>query len=539
MKTRSNIFANIPGVMAVFLAALLLSGCYTQFSQAGQPENQAYYEAYPEESGAYESESYPGQPESQLESPGYAVAYYDDYPEDNGYREDEPDRIIINKYYIYDQPFGVYYNPPVYDPDPYVSISLHFFSGYRYGYYSPIYGYPPHYWHPRHSRHWRMAYHYPAYFDFGFYFTWGYWDPWYATIYYPPVVILAPPYYPPYYPGWCPPFYDPWYSGHHGHHGGHHSNPGYGNDPWPTGPRDWGRRDPVVVGNGGRPGAPGSGSHGGSNSGGSNSGGSNLKSPQRGTIQAAGPATESQRSPRNPSSGQNPGLVNSGTRENDRRRETIVREPVKTPEKKNPRKELGAANAATPPQESAAGSRFNAQPQERRPAQPSAGNTNNSRNGQQAGQQPPAHQWSAPLEPPKPVSQPAAPIRSNDSGSSNGSLRQPAAPQRNSENNSNSSFRTENKSSSNSSSPGGSNSYQPQPSRSTQNSSAPAYRSQPAPPRSSGNSSVQQTPQRSGGNSSVQQPAARSASGKSEGKESSSQKSSNNAAKSSDRAKRR
>ncbi len=498
MKTRLHIFANTPAVMAALLAALLLSGCYTQFSPAGQPENQAYYEAYPEESGAYENDYYENEP---LESPGYAATYEE---EDSGYRENEPDRVIINKYYIYDQPFGVYYNPPVYDPDPYVSASFHFVSGYSYGYYSGVYGYPSYYWYPH---HWRVGYYYPAYWDFGFYFSWGYWDPWYATIYYPPVVILVPPYYP--YPGWCPPYYDPWYSGHHG---GHHSDPGYGNDPWPTGPRDWGRRDPVVAGNSGRPGSPGSGSNSGS------SGGSNLRSPEKGSIQVAGPSTVSQRSPRNPSSGQHAGLVNSGSAQKERRRETTVsREPARTREKKNPRKELGGVSAT--PAETTSGSRFTTQPQERQPAQPSAGNTNNSRNGQQT----PAYRWSEPLEAPKPVSQPETRTRSNDSGSSNGSLRQPAAPQRNSGNNGNSSPRTENRSSNNGSSRSGGSSYQPQPSRSTDRSSgAPSYRSQPAP--------------RSGGNSSVQQAPARPASGKSE---SSSQKPSRSASGSSERGKKR
>lgn len=508
MKTRLNIFANTPAAMAALLASLLLSGCYTQFSRAGQPEDQAYYEAYPEESGAYENDSYENEP---LESPGYAAAY----EEESGYRENEPDRVIINKYYVYDEAFGVYYNPPVYDPDPYVSVSFHFSSGYSYGYYSGVYGYPSYYWYPH---HWRVGYYYPAYWDFGFYFSWGYWDPWYATIYYPPVVILVPPYYP--YPGWCPPYYDPWYSGHHGHHGGHHSDPGYGNDPWPTGPRDWGRRDPVVAGNSGRPGSPGAGSHGGSNN-----GGGNLKSPQRGAIQVAGPSTQSQRSPRNPSSGQHPGVVNSGNAQKERRRETTgTREPVNTPAKKNPRRELGTTNAAAPSHENTAGSRFNTQSQERRPAQPAAGNGNNSRNNQQAGQQTPAYRWSQPLEAPKPVSQPETRSRSNDSGSSNGALRQPAAPQRNSENsNSNSSSRTENRSSNNGSSRSGSSSYQPQPSRSAErSSSAPSYRSQPAP-RSTGSSSVRQAP-------------ARPASGKSE---SGSQKPSRSNSGSSDRAKKR
>lgn len=520
MKTRLNIFTNTAVIMAAFLLALLLSGCYTQFNRPGLSENQAYSESYPVESDAYENSSYENEP---LESPGYAVEYYE---ADGGYREDEPDRVIINKYYIYDQPFGVYYNPPFYDSDPYISLSFHFFSGYRHGYYVPVYGYPPHYWPPRHFRYWRMAYHYPAYFDFGFYFSWGYWDPWYATIYYPPVVILLPPYYP--YPGWCPPYYDPWYSGYHGHHGGHDAGSGY--DPWPTGPRDWGRRDPVVAGNSGRPGSSGAGSHGGSNH-----SGSNLNTPKRGSIQVAAPSTVSQRSPRNPSSGQNPGLVNSGTRENERRRETSgVREPVTPPVKKNPRKELGAVNAAALPQEGASGSRFIAPPQGRQPAQPAAGSGNNSRNGQQ----PPAQHWSAPLETPQAVSRPETPLRSNDSGSANGSLRQPDAPRRNADNNSDTGARSENNLN-NGASRNGNGSYpQPQPSRSTPNSSAPLYRSQPAP-RSGGNGNVQQAPAHPAGNSSVQQAPARSASDKSENKDDNHQKPSNNAAKGSDRAKRR
>jgi hypothetical protein len=238
-----------------FSTLFLFSGCYTQFSKAAEPDEIVYEEQYEEGSDSayyYDGTAY-----------GYEDGYYDEgYYEEGYYDPEKPERIIIQKYYYYDEPFYVHYEPVFYDP--YSRVSFHFGGG-RAHWYDPWY-----YWPPRHSR---VVYYSPHHFDIGLYFVWGYWDPWYATIYYPPIAVFPQPYwYPPCYDPWHP-YPEPYYGG--GHHGGHH---GYDDD---FGRREWGHRDPVVL----------AGNSGGSGKNGSNDGG---RPPREATIyptQSPRPAT--------------------------------------------------------------------------------------------------------------------------------------------------------------------------------------------------------------------------------------------------------
>lgn len=269
MKRLKLNFAIILGFATLFL----FSGCYTQFSKVGEPGDQVYYE---ESQGSEDSGYYPATADD-----GY-------YADEGSYSEAEPNQVIIEEYY-YGAPFSIYYDPFFYNPYPYSGVSF------RYVVSDPYWAYAPTYWYPG---SYRLMAHYPYFVDFDFYFGYGYWDPWYATIYFPPVVVYMPPYYPIggwWNPCWPHPHYDPWDNGHH-----HNSGNGDPNE----GRRDWNRRDPVIAT--GHSGTVSGGSH----VQGGNSGNNGGRPPRESTITTA--------THRNPVGGSGSNIQPVKTKENGR-----------------------------------------------------------------------------------------------------------------------------------------------------------------------------------------------------------------------------
>lgn len=348
MKRLKLNFAIILG----FAALSLFSGCYTQFSEVAEPGDQVYYE---ESQGSEDSGYYPATNDGSYDDQGY-------YSDGGYYGETQPTQIIIEEYY-YGAPFSIHYDPVFYDPYPYSGVSFRFVVG------DPYWAYPPAYWYPRSYRY--MAHRYPYFVDydfyFYFYFGYGYWDPWYATIYYPPVIVYMPPYYPiggcwnpcwPYYD----PYYDPWDYGHH-HDGDDDSN---------NGRRDWDRRDPAIA----------TGHTGTSSGSGNNQGNNGGRPPRESTITA---------SHRNPVSGSEFNIepvktkengrgvevkkekkgvaVNSGKGQVSREPAKVSREPQREPAKLSPRTKLVQQNTRYEPVKTGTGSTVKSQ-KDSRPKNP-------------------------------------------------------------------------------------------------------------------------------------------------------------------------
>ncbi len=193
-------------IMLSVLALLVLQGCYTQFGQPqGESPEREQYEQYGDQKDE-PSDEYYAEDEASYDS-DYVATYEED--------EEDPDRVIINKYYIYDDYADIYVDPELFDPFPYPFVSFRLSFGDPYWHYHPRYVHYPRYY----------RYVYFAYDPF-------WWDPW-DWYYYS---FRSPYSYGHYY---YPFYYDPWVYPRYPYYGG---GDFVFHDPIPNRRRDWDRR---------------------------------------------------------------------------------------------------------------------------------------------------------------------------------------------------------------------------------------------------------------------------------------------------------